>query len=304
MQSQYSGRLFNSCNYIITLHMEACTKAVVPLFMVFGWILILPFTLETALSLIPKKTVVEPGIVYSQNPAINSGIDSVDQIVNPVITENFTPDITASVNPLQVMAAICTTVWIVGMVGLLLYGVVSYLRLYRRLQDAVLLKENIYKSDKIVSPFVFGFTKPRIYLPYDMEEENLSYVIAHEKMHIKKKDYLLKPLAFLIASVYWFNPLIWFAYYLFCKDLELACDEDVIWNLPLEEKKSYAKALVMCSTEKKLGHISPLAFGENAVKERIKNVLHYKNPSFWAFVGICVVVLIAVVCFMTNHFSR
>lgn len=265
-----------------------------------GLRLILPFTLETALSLIPKKTVVEPGIVYSQNPAINSGIDSVDQIVNPVITENFTPDITASVNPLQVMAAICTTVWIVGMVGLLLYGVVSYLRLYRRLQDAVLLKENIYKSDKIVSPFVFGFTKPRIYLPYDMEEENLSYVIAHEKMHIKKKDYLLKPLAFLIASVYWFNPLIWFAYYLFCKDLELACDEDVIWNLPLEEKKSYAKALVMCSTEKKLGHISPLAFGENAVKERIKNVLHYKNPSFWAFLGICVVVLIAVVCFMTN----
>jgi len=265
-----------------------------------GLRLVLPFTLETALSLIPKKTVVEPEILYSQNPTINSGIGSVNQIMNPVITKNFTPDITASVNPLQVVAAVCTAIWLVGMVGLLLYSVISYWRLYRRLQDAVLLKENIYKSDKIETPFVYGLIKPRIYLPYVMEKEYLSYVISHEKMHIKKKDYLLKPVAFVILAVYWFNPLLWFAYYMFCKDLELACDEDVIWNLPLEEKKSYAKALVMCSTNRKSGYISPLAFGENAVKERIKNVLHYKNPSFWAFVGICVVVLIAVVCFMTN----
>ena len=134
-----------------------------------GLRLVLPFTLETALSLIPKKTVVEPEILYSQNPTINSGIGSVNQIVNPVITKNFTPDITASVNPLQVVAAVCTAIWLAGMVGLLFYSIISYWRLYRRMQDAVLLKDNIYKSDKIDTPFVFGFIKPKIYLPYAME---------------------------------------------------------------------------------------------------------------------------------------
>lgn len=265
-----------------------------------GLRLVLPFTLETVLSIIPKKTVIEPEILYVQEPAINSGIGFVNQVVNPVIAENFTPDIAASVNPMQIVMSIGAGIWIIGMIGLLLYGVVSYLRLSNRIQDAVLLKDNIYQSEKVVSPFVFGLFKPRIYLPYSMNAANMSYVITHEKMHIKKKDYLLKPLAFLITSVYWFSPLIWIAYCLFCKDLELACDEDVIWNLSLEEKKAYAKALVMCSSNQKVGYISPLAFGENAVKERIKNVLHYKNPSLWAFVGMCIVVLTAVVCFMTN----
>lgn len=265
-----------------------------------GLRLVLPFTLETVLSLIPKKAVVEPDIVYSQNPAVDSGIVLINQAVNPVITEHFTPDVTASVNPLQVWAAVGAGIWLIIMMGLLFYSIISYIRLHQKVSDAVLLKENIYQSEKINSPFVFGFLKPRIYLPYSLDKENLDYVIAHEKMHIKNKDYLLKPVAFVITAVYCFNPLIWLAYYLFCKDLELSCDEWVIWNLTIEEKKAYAKALVMCSADKKSGYISPLAFGENAVKQRIKNVLYYKNPGLWAFIGICVVVLIAVVCFMTN----
>lgn len=265
-----------------------------------GLRLALPFTWETALSLIPKKTVIEPSVLYSKTPSVDSGIQAVNEVVNPAITQSFTPEIGASVNPLQVIMTLGAWIWLIGLVALLLYGVISYIRLHYKVQDAVLLKENIFQSEKLGSPFVFGFLKPRIYLPYSLEEENLVYVIAHEKMHIKNKDHILKPIAFILLSVYWFNPLVWLAYYLFCKDLELACDEWVIWNLETADKKAYAKALVMCSTERKFGSISPLAFGENAVKERIKNVLRYKNPSCWAFVGICVVVLIAVVCFMTN----
>ena len=265
-----------------------------------GLRLALPFTWETALSLIPKKTVIKPSVLYSKTPSVDSGIQAVNEVVNPVITQSFTPEIGASVNPLQVIMTLGAWIWLIGLVALLLYGVISYIRLHYKVQDAVLLKENIFQSEKVGSPFVFGFLKPRIYLPYSLEEENLTYVIAHEKMHIKNRDHLLKPIAFILLSVYWFNPIVWLAYYLFCKDLELACDEWVIWNLETADKKAYAKALVMCSTERKFGSISPLAFGENAVKERIKNVLRYKNPSCWAFVGICVVVLIAVVCFMTN----
>ena len=265
-----------------------------------GLRLALPFTWETALSLIPKKTVIKPSVLYSKTPSVDSGIQAVNEVVNPVITQSFTPEIGASVNPLQVIMTLGAWIWLIGLVALLLYGVISYIRLHYKVQDAVLLKENIFQSEKVGSPFVFGFLKPRIYLPYSLEEENLTYVIAHEKMHIKNRDHLLKPIAFILLSVYWFNPIVWLAYYLFCKDLELVCDEWVIWNLETADKKAYAKALVMCSTERKFGSISPLAFGENAVKERIKNVLRYKNPSCWAFVGICVVVLIAVVCFMTN----
>lgn len=262
--------------------------------------LALPFTWETAISLIPKKTVIKPEVLYAETPAVDSGIQAVNGVVNPVISESFAPAVGASVNPLQVLMTVGAWIWIIGLVALLLYSVISYIRLHYKVQDAILLKENIFQSEKVGSPFVFGFFKPRIYLPYSLEEENLTYVIAHEKMHIKNRDHLLKPIAFIILSVYWFNPLVWLAYYLFCKDLELACDEWVIWNLETEDKKAYAKALVMCSTERKFGSISPLAFGENAVKERIKNVLRYKNPTVLVFAMIMVVVLVAVLCFMTN----
>jgi len=265
-----------------------------------GLRLALPFTWETALSLIPKKTVIEPEILYSQTPAVDSGIQAVNEAVNPVITQSMTPQVGASVNPFQIVMTVGAWIWCAGLVVLLFYSVISYVRLHYRMRDAVLLEENIFQSEKVDSPFVFGFIKPRIYLPFSLEEENRPYVIAHEKMHIKNKDYLIKPIAFIILSVYWFNPLVWIAYYLFCKDLELACDEWVIWNLETEEKKAYAKALVMCSTQHKFGRISPLAFGENSVKERIKNVLRYKNPTILVFVMIMVVVLLAVLCFMTN----
>ena len=265
-----------------------------------GLRLALPFTWETALSLIPKKTVIEPEILYSQTPAVDSGIQAVNEAVNPVITQSMTPQVGASVNPFQIVMTVGAWIWCAGLVVLLFYSVISYVRLHYRMRDAVLLEENIFQSEKVDFPFVFGFLKPRIYLPFSLEEENRPYVIAHEKMHIKNKDYLIKPIAFIILSVYWFNPLVWIAYYLFCKDLELACDEWVIWNLETEEKKAYAKALVMCSTQHKFGRISPLAFGENSVKERIKNVLRYKNPTVLVFVMIMVVVLLAVLCFMTN----
>lgn len=262
--------------------------------------LIVPFTLESVFSLIPKKTVIEPEILYSAKPAVDSGITVVNQVINPVISKTFAPDTAASVNPLQIAAAVAAVIWLAGMGCLLLYGVISYIRLHYRMADAVLWKENIYQSEKIVSPFVFGFIRPRIYLPYSIEQENLHYVVAHEKAHIRRCDHLLKPLAFVLLAVYWFNPLLWIGYYLFCKDLELACDEAVISDMELSDKKAYSKALVSCSTGRRLSYVSPLAFGENGVRKRVQNILNYKKPTVWIGIITAAVIVIAIFGFLTS----
>ncbi len=265
-----------------------------------GWKLVIPFSVESVLSLIPSSEVISRETLYAMQPAIDSGVPVLNQALNPIIAEHFAPNPGDSVNPLQVLAGVSAVVWAVGVAILLLYSLFSYLRLKIQVKGAVKQKDNIYQSEAVASPFILGLIRPRIYLPFYLKEEELSCVLAHEKAHIKRGDHLWKPLGFWILTVYWFQPLVWVAYILLCRDIELACDEKVMKQIGAENKKIYSHALLNCSISHKNIAACPLAFGEVGVKQRIKNVLNYKKPTFW-IVAVSVVVCVAcAVCFWTE----
>lgn len=194
--------------------------------------------------------------------------------------------------------------WIVGMVAMLLYSFISCLSIRKKVREATLMKEQIWLCDHISSPFIFGIVRPRIYLPSDMCDADMEYVIAHEKAHLKRYDHLWKPLGFLLLIVYWFHPLLWAAYVLLCRDIEFACDEKVIKEMGSGIKKSYAEALINCSVPRKMIAVCPLAFGEVGVKERIKKVLNYKKPAFWTVIIAVVACVALAVGFLTNPSSQ
>ena len=231
--------------------------------------LICPFSIESAFSLIPSAETVRPEIMMDRTPEISTGIQPLDQVVNPVISYSFAPEPSASANPLQILIPVSANLWLLGVLVMLLYTAVSYVSLRRKLITATLLRENIYQCETVLSPFVLGILKPRIYLPYDMGEQNLAHVIAHEQAHIRRKDHWWKPLGFLLLTVYWFHPLMWVAYCLLCRDIELACDEKVIAKLGNDQRADYSQALVACSVNRRMIAACPLAFGEVGVKERI-----------------------------------
>lgn len=290
---------------VLRLLLKKAPKAIsVFLWALVGIRLICPFSLESVLSLIPSAETVPGDIIYSNAPTIESGIPVFNSAVNPIISESFAPEAGASVNPMQVIAFAASIVWIVGMVGMLLYTAVSSLRIYRKVQEAALLKENLWLCDRVDTPFIFGIIRPRIYLPSTVSEQDMEYVIAHEKAHLKRRDHLWKPLGFLLLTVYWFNPVLWIAYILLCRDIELACDEKVIYDMGTEIKKSYSEALINCSVPRKLISACPLAFGEVGVKGRVKSVLNYKKPAFWVIVVAIIASIAAAVCFLTNPASN
>ncbi len=265
-----------------------------------GLKLIVPFSIESAFSLIPGTEMITKETLYATKPMVDSGIDSVNQTINPILAESFAPDPGDSVNPLQVLTAVAAFIWIVGVAGLLLYTLGSYLRLRKRIGEAVRLEANIYQSERAISPFVLGLIKPRIYVPYGLKKEELECVIAHERAHIKRCDHVLKPIAFLILMIYWFQPLVWISYILLCRDIELACDERVMREIGMEQKKLYSEALLNCSVKHRMIAACPLAFGELGVKQRIQNVLRYKKPAFWLVLISVIACVICVVCFMTE----
>lgn len=265
-----------------------------------GLRLILPVSLESALSLIPRANPIPVDIVYSPAPAIDSGIPVIDRAVNPVITENLTPVVTASVNPMQIVLAIISNLWLAGMVVMLLYAAVSYYRLSRKCAVSMHLQGKLYLCDNIPTPFVLGIINPKIYLPSDMAPENQSYVLKHEAAHLRHRDHWWKPLGFLLLCVYWFQPLVWIAYFLFCRDLEMACDERAIAGMEEGERKAYSYALLSCAAPRHTIAMCPVAFGENSVKSRIKNVLRFQKAGFWVIAGVLVISVIVAVCFLTN----
>ncbi len=262
--------------------------------------LICPFSFVSALSLIPSAETVSPDILYSQAPTIHTGISALNRTVNPIISESLSPSVGASVNPLQVITSAATVVWIIGVAILLAYAAISYLRLRRRVGAAMRLRDDLWLCDDISSPFILGFFKPRIYLPSHMDEMQLAHVIAHENAHIRRHDHWWKPIGFFLLAVYWFNPLMWLAYILLCRDIELACDEKVIKDLSVTEKKAYSEALLSFSVPQRMITACPLAFGEVGVKERIRNVLSYKKPAFWIIVAAAAACVALAVCFLTN----
>lgn len=262
--------------------------------------LICPFSFESALSLIPSAETIPLNIGMDTTPTINSGINAINNVVNPIISQSNTPMAGASVNPLQITIGIFEYIWIFGMIALALYTAISYWRLRRKVDTAVLYKDNIFQSENVSSPFVLGIIKPRIYLPFNMEEQDLKHVVAHEQAHICRKDHWWKPLGFLLLTVHWFNPLMWLAYVLLCRDIELACDEKVIKDLDGEQRADYTQALVACSVNRRMIAACPLAFGEVGVKDRVKSVMNYKKPAFWIVLASIVVCIVVAVCFLTD----
>ena len=262
--------------------------------------LICPFSFESTLSLIPSAETIPLNIGMDTTPTINSGISAINNAVNPIISQSNTPMAGASVNPLQITIGIYEYIWIFGMIALALYTAISYWRLRRKVDTAVRYKDNIFQSENVSFPFVLGIIKPRIYLPFKMNGQYLEYVVAHEQAHICRKDHWWKPLGFLLLMIHWFNPLMWLAYVLLCRDIELACDEKVIKELGNEQRGDYTQALVACSVNRRMIAACPLAFGEVSVKERVKSVMNYKKPAFWVIIISVIVCVGVAVCFLTN----
>ena len=262
--------------------------------------LIFPFSIESALSLIPSAETVSPSIMMETAPSVQTGVPALDQVINPVIDHSLSPAPGASANPLQIWISVMAAVWLAGAAALLLYSAISYWRLRRRVREAVILRDNIYQSENAGSPFVLGIIQPKIYLPYSVDSGALAYVIAHEQAHIRRGDHWWKPLAFLLLTVHWFNPLLWLGYILLCRDIELACDEKVIREMGSEQRADYTQALVSCSVSRRSIAACPLAFGEVGVKTRVKSVMNYKKPAFWIVLASVVVCAVAAVCFLTD----
>ena len=263
--------------------------------------LVLPFSIESALSLIPSAETVSPAAVqFDPAPTITSGVSVIDNAVNPSLSEHFSAVPTASVNPLYVWTEIAGWVWLIGLGAMLLYALVSYLRLRRRVSVSLPIQDHIYLCDAISSPFILGVVKPHIYLPSGLDEVQRQNVLAHEQAHLARRDHWWKPLGFALLAVYWFNPVLWLAYALLCRDIELACDERVIRTMDESAVKTYSTVLLACSMPRKAVITCPLAFGEVGVKERVKNALHYKKPAFWVVAASVAVCVIVAVCFLTN----
>ena len=266
--------------------------------------LICPFSIESALSLIPNPEPLPQDIIYTAHPQLQSGIIIVDNTINPMLESSMTPIEPASANPTQIWSFILYQVWILGMVLMLLYTVISYLLLKRNVATAIPLVKGIKQSEFIDSPFVLGLIRPVIYLPFGMEEADMAYVIAHEKAHIRRRDHWWKPLGFLLLSIYWFNPVLWVAYILLCGDIEAACDEKVIKDMEKDERRAYSTALLNCSIHRGRIAACPLAFGETGVKARVKSVMNYRKPAFWVILIALLVSIVVAICFLTNPKSE
>lgn len=277
---------------LVRLPLKKAPKAIsYALWSVAAFRLLCPFSFESMFSLMPKNTASIPAnIAYQLNPQINNDITGINTIVDGALPA---PAMEISVNSLQLYTQIGAYIWIVGVAVMLIYSILSVFILNKQLKNAKLSESCIYEADNLKTPFVLGFFKPRIYIPAGLAVEEKSYIIRHEKTHICRFDQIVKPFAFLVLSIHWFNPLVWFAFLLMSTDMELSCDERVIRDIGDEIKKPYAASLLSLATGKRIMNGSPLAFGEGNVKGRIKNVLNYRKPTFW-IITVAVITVIAV----------
>ena len=258
--------------------------------------LLLPFSPESTLSLIPSAAVIPQNITTAETPAIYSGIPAVNRVVNPLFATVLTPD----AFPLQQILFWASVVWLTGTSLILAYGLISYLRLCRQVRVSIRKEGNLYLCDEISSPFLLGLLRPRIYIPSDIDAQLLPHILAHEQAHIRRRDHWWKPVGFLLLSVYWFNPLLWVGYILLCRDIERACDEKVIAQKDSFFRRDYMDALLACSLHRRMILACPIAFGEISVKSRIKGIARYKKPSFWVLTASSLILSVITICFLTS----
>lgn len=264
-----------------------------------GLRLIMPFSFESIFSLIPSAETISKA-PDAPRPHFDSGVTIIDNQVNNYLQGHYFEGVSRPTGHFVDITTILAIVWLVGIAALLIYTIISYMRLKNKIGTAVLLRDNIFQSENVVSPFVLGIIKPKIYLSFNMNEQNMEHVVAHEKAHIRRKDHWWKPIGFLVLSLHWFNPLMWIGYVLLCRDIELACDEKVIKELNTEQKADYSQALLNCSVNRRMIAACPLAFGEVGVKNRVKSVLNYKKPAFWIILIAIIASVVVAVCFLTN----
>ena len=265
-----------------------------------GLRLALPFSLPTPFSLVPSAQTIPTDIMYASSPAIDTGLSTLNQTVNPMLSTSFSPDPATSANPLQILLALAALIWVIGIALFALYALISLLRLRHRLTEAVPVGENVWVCDHIASPFLLGLIHPRIYLPSSLDSQTAASVIAHEHAHLMRRDPIWKAVGFVLLALYWFHPLVWVAYILFCRDMELACDARATRDFSPAERKTYAEALLACSLPHAGRLFCPLAFGEIGVKSRIRALLQGKKPSrLLVILTACVIVALAV-CFLTD----
>lgn len=286
---------------LLRLLLKKAPKAIfVAMWALVGLRLIVPFSLESIFSLIPSAEPVPEDIAYVPIPTVQTGVHVFNSTVNPILQHSFAPAPGASVNPMQIVLRVASIVWAVGAAAMLCYCAFSYLRIHRRVREAACLNGRVWLCDSISSPFILGLFRPKIYLPSNMNQQDMEYVLAHENAHLKRRDHLWKPLGFLLLAVYWFNPLMWLAYVLLCRDIELACDEKVMKQMGSEAKKPYSEALLNCSVKPRMIAACPLAFGEVGVKKRIKSILDYKKPTFWIIFATLILCVVVAVCLLSN----
>ena len=288
---------------VLRLIFKKAPKAlIVAMWALVGIRLLCPFTVESALSLIPSSEPVPQEILASSMPSIQTGVPAINATLNPVIGTVLEP--TDAQVPLQTpaksFAHIAAIVWLAGAALMLLYAAFSYLRIRRRVREAMPLQDRLWLCDHISSPFILGILRPRIYVPSSMGEADLKYVMAHENAHLRRRDHWWKPLGFLLLCIHWFNPLLWLGYIFLCRDIELACDEAVLRKLGTDSKKPYSEALLNCSIPRRTLAACPLAFGEVGVRKRIKSVLSYKKPALWIILAAALTCTVLAVCFLTN----
>lgn len=262
------------------------------------------FSIESALSLIPSAETIPSEIVTETREPVLYEQATLDIVTNPTLPSAAEVPVGVSRQQAQVDFNIYSVLWLAGMAALLVHALVSAGKLKRKLATAILLQDNIYESEFVDSPFVFGVVKPNIYLPMHMDEGTAAYVIAHEHAHLARRDHWWKVLGYLVLALHWFNPLVWVAYILFCRDIELACDEKVVKGLDGAARADYSQALLSCAAPKRAVAACPLAFGEGNIKTRVKSALHYKKPAFWVAAAAVLAVVIVAVCFLTNPRSE
>lgn len=279
--------------------------------------LVCPFSLESALSRIPdtqalfRQTVSQTApetvpvkTVRNLNQQMPDTLSETAQTSAPVRAAQQTQSKPAPVHRTVDWIFLGGILWSAGVLVMLGGAAVSYLRLRKRVSASLALNGRVYLCDYIDTPFILGIGKPKIYLPSSLPPDSATYVLAHEKAHIHRLDHWWKPFGYVLLCVYWFHPLIWAAYILLCRDMEMACDESVVKSMNTLEKKAYSEALLNCSVPRHLVAACPLAFGEVGVKQRIQNVLHYKKPRFWVVLACSIATILVAVCFLTDPVSH
>lgn len=265
--------------------------------------LILPFSFESMFSLVPSTEVLPTDVITGNTFRVETGFSAIDHSLNDYLGDHYFEGVTVSAGRGSNVMTVLGSIWLVGMLILLAYSIFSYVKLLNKVHEAALLGDRVWLCDAVKSPFILGIVNPRIYLPSAISESQMEYVLAHERAHLKRRDHWWKPLGYLLLAVYWFNPLVWVAYILLCRDIEIACDEKVIKDMDLEGKKTYSKVLVSCSMQRRMIMACPLAFGEVGVKERVKKVLNYRKPAFWIIIGAVITCIVVAACFLTNPAS-